>query len=196
MTLHFASHNENKIREIQMMSPSGVLIRSLNDLNFEEEIDENGQTIEENAIIKATTIFNQFKIAVFADDTGLEVDAISGEPGVYSARYAGKQKNNEDNIDLLLQRLSIFPNHDQRTARFKTVICLIDSTGKKNLFTGTAEGNILPERRGTGGFGYDAVFLPTGFDQTFAEMNAEQKNKISHRYRAFEKLINHLNLLS
>lgn len=196
MTLYFASHNENKIREIQLMAAAGIVVKGLIDLKFEEEIPETGQTIEENAIIKATAIFDRFRVAVFADDTGLEVDAINGEPGVYSARYAGEQKNNEDNIDLLLQKLSMFHSQDQRTARFKTVICLIDSTGAKKLFTGIAEGHIIRERKGTGGFGYDAVFLPKGYDQTFAEMNSVQKNSISHRFLAFEKLINHLNQLA
>ena len=185
MELIFASHNENKVREIKSMVSENILILSLNDLNFHEEIEETGQTLDENARIKASAIHKLTGKNVFADDSGLFVEALNGQPGIYSSRYAGTG-NSMDNIFKLLDELK---NETNRKAYFKSVFCLILNE-QEYYFDGEVHGNIIFEKRGNQGFGYDPVFVPNGFEETFAGMNQEQKNLISHRYKALEKLIN------
>ena len=188
MTVCFATHNENKLKEIRNLLGSGLHIISLTELGVSEEIPETGQTIEENSAIKARFIYNNYNIPVFADDTGLEVQTLNNEPGVYSARYAGPAKSDQDNIALLLRKLEAASN---RMARFKTVVTYIDAETEKQ-FTGIAEGEITRELSGNEGFGYDPVFKPTGENRTFAEMSLDEKNKISHRRKAFDLLIEFL----
>jgi XTP/dITP diphosphohydrolase len=182
----FASNNPNKISEIQNQLSNHIEIISLEAIGCFEEIEENAPDIEGNASLKSQYVFNNYQMACFADDTGLEVDALNGAPGVYSARYAGKEKNAEKNIDLLLEHLK---DTEKRGAHFKTVISLILDDGKEFKFTGIVRGQIIKNRQGTMGFGYDAVFMPEGYTQTFAEMSMELKNKISHRGLAVQKLI-------
>jgi XTP/dITP diphosphohydrolase len=182
----FASNNPNKISEIQNQLSNQIEIISLEAIGCFEEIEENAPDIEGNASLKSQYVFNNYQMACFADDTGLEVDALNGAPGVYSARYAGPEKNAEKNIDLLLEHLK---DTEKRGAQFKTVISLILDDGKEFKFTGIVRGHIIKNRQGTMGFGYDAVFMPEGYTQTFAEMSMELKNKISHRGLAVQKLI-------
>jgi XTP/dITP diphosphohydrolase len=163
-------------------------ILSLDDLGFFEEIPENQDTLEGNSFEKADLIFRRFQIASFADDTGLEVPALNNEPGIYSARYAGPQKNSEDNIELLLRKLR---HVDDRKARFRTVITLIDRSGPRQ-FEGSVQGMIIRQKQGTEGFGYDPVFIPEGYQKTFAQLSLDEKNKISHRGIAFRKLVRYL----
>jgi XTP/dITP diphosphohydrolase len=186
--LYFASQNENKLREIQAMMPDGFFLKGLQDLGHNKPLQEDYDTLEQNAHQKANTIFEKFNVSVFADDTGLEVVALNGEPGVKSARYAGENRSNEANIDLLLKNLE---GSTDRSARFRTVIVLI-LKGKKHQFEGIVEGDIISEKRGSDGFGYDPIFIPKGYNQTFAEMSLEQKNKISHRKRALQTMIDFL----
>jgi len=188
MKLLFATHNQNKVIEIAVQLPDHYEMLSLNDIGFLNEIPETASDLKGNAEIKADTIFRETGLACFADDTGLEVEALNGAPGVYSARYAGEQKNAQDNMDKLLKELEIFEN---RNARFRTVICLITESGKY-FFEGIVEGSIEIEPKGSGGFGYDPIFTPLGYQKTFAEMTLEEKAKISHRGLAFEKLIGFL----
>ena len=188
MKLVFASSNKNKIFEIQSMLPETIQILSLEDIGCMEEIPETADTIEGNAILKANYISNKYGYDCFADDTGLEVAALNGEPGVFSARYAGEQRNSDDNMDKLLDNLS---DKNNRKAQFKTVIAL-NINGKQNLFTGIAKGEITFEKTGTKGFGYDPIFQPIGYKETFAELSLEIKNEISHRGKATQKLINFL----
>ena len=185
MTLIFATHNPNKVREIQELLPDHIQIKSLSDLNYHEEIIEDGNTIEANAAIKATKVSKLFNLPCFADDTGLEVDALNGEPGVKSARYSGESKDDEANKKKLLSNLL---HKTDRSARFKTVIVFKDGD-KEMSFTGICEGEITTKASGVGGFGYDPIFKPKGYSQTFAEMSSSEKNKISHRSLAFKKLI-------
>lgn len=185
MELIFASHNEGKVKEIKAMVSDKIQILSLNDINFYEEIEETGNTLEENAQIKAATIHKLTGKNVFADDSGLFVEALGGQPGVFSARYAGTG-NSKDNIGKLLSELNSNAN---RSAYFKSVFCLI-LNGEEFYFDGEVHGEIISETKGNEGFGYDPVFVPNGFDLTFAEMNPEEKNQISHRYEAVQKLIN------
>ncbi len=185
MELIFASHNENKVNEIRQMLPDSIQLLSLNDIGFHDEIAETGSSLEENAKIKAETIFNLNGKPVFADDSGLFVEALSGAPGVYSARYAGTG-NSQDNIRKLLAELG---ENENRLAYFMTVFCIISQNGAFYL-DGKAEGNITKQPKGVEGFGYDPVFLPHGFNKTFAEMTHEEKNQISHRHKAVQKLIN------
>lgn len=188
MKLVFATHNPNKLREVQQILESGFDLLSLNDLKLSEEIPETESTLEGNALLKARYIKKHFGHDVFADDTGLEVDALNGAPGVFSARYAGEQKNSEDNIDKLLRKLE---GKSNRKAQFRTAIALI--IGEKEwLFDGIAEGEIKHARSGASGFGYDPVFCPSGYSQTFAEMSSQEKNRISHRGKAVEKLVEFL----
>ncbi len=189
MDIIFATNNENKTREISNILGDGINLLSLNDLNIHEDIPENGSTLEDNALQKARYIYEKFRCNVFADDTGLEIDMFDGLPGVKSARFAGENKDSEANIDKVLLMMG---DSEKRNARFRTVIALI-TAGKEYLFEGIVEGSITGERRGTGGFGYDAVFIPRGESRTFAEMPLDEKNKISHRARAFEKLKTFLN---
>ena len=188
MKLVFASSNKNKIFEIQSMLPETIQILSLEDIGCMEEIPETADTIEGNAILKANYISNKYGYDCFADDTGLEVASLNGEPGVFSARYAGEQRNSDDNMDKLLDNLS---DKNNRKAQFKTVIAL-NINGKQDLFTGIAKGEITLKKTGTKGFGYDPIFQPTGYKETFAELSLEIKNEISHRGKATQKLINFL----
>lgn len=184
MDLIFASHNENKVNEIRAVFPEDIRLFSLNDLNFHEEIEETGSTLEENSKIKAETIYRSTRKNVFADDTGLFVNALNGVPGVFSSRYAGTG-NSLDNMKKLLK---VLENESNRSAYFKTQICLIYE-GETHFFSGEIHGQIMKEIKGTQGFGYDPIFVPDGFSKSFAEMNLEQKNSISHRYLAVEKLV-------
>ncbi|MFD2938882.1 non-canonical purine NTP diphosphatase [Flavobacterium notoginsengisoli] len=189
MKLVFASNNKNKIAEIQSMLPESIKILSLEDINCFEDIPETADTIEGNAILKADYVTKKYGYDCFADDTGLEVQALNGEPGVYSARYAGEQKNADDNMNKLLEALK---NEENRKAQFKTVITL-NLNGKQYLFTGIAKGEITLSKTGTNGFGYDPIFKPENFDKTFAELPLETKNAIGHRGKAVQQLIDFLN---
>lgn len=186
--LIFATHNKNKTDEIRAILPQYKL-QSLADINYNDEIEETGQTLKENALIKAQTIFDKLGKPCFADDTGLEVDALNGAPGVYSARYAGKDADSEKNMSKLLAELS---DKDDRSAAFKTVIAYIDEKGAPHFFEGTVEGEIIFEKLGDGGFGYDPLFKPAGYEQTFAQMTPIQKNEISHRSRAMALFVSYL----
>jgi XTP/dITP diphosphohydrolase len=188
MKLVFATGNQNKAKEIQILMPKTIQILSLNDINCSEEIPETQATIEGNASQKAFYVFEQYKYNCFADDTGLEVEALGGRPGVLSARYAGESKNANANMDKILQELSGVEN---RKARFKTVISLIVN-GKEELFEGIVNGRIAFDKKGEKGFGYDPIFIPDGSDKTFAEMSLEEKNTVSHRALAVNKLISFL----
>lgn len=184
----FATANPNKVREIKEMLPDNYSIKSLADIGCHEDIPETSPTIEGNAILKAKYVKEHFGLDCFAEDTGLEVEALDGAPGVYSARYAGPQKNAEENMRLLLERLAPHPN---RKARFKTVIALI--MGEETFtFEGIINGHIAQKRSGEGGFGYDPIFIPEKHQTSFAEMDKNEKNAISHRGRALVKLINFL----
>jgi XTP/dITP diphosphohydrolase len=185
INLIFATSNQNKVLEIQKILPKKFNIKSLKDLNYFEDVPENETTIEGNAIFKSKYIYKKFNINVFADDTGLEVEALNGEPGVHSARYAGKTRNSEKNIKKLLKNLKNIKN---RNARFKTVIALIIDN-KLHIFSGIVEGYILDSPKGNNGFGYDPIFCPNGFDKSFAELTLKEKNLISHRSLAMKKLI-------
>lgn len=189
MKLVFASNNLNKIKEIQSILNGSIQLLSLEDIGCHEEIPETADTIEGNAILKANYVTEKYGYDCFADDTGLEVNALNREPGVYSARYAGEQKNADDNMNKLLEALK---NEENRSAQFKTVIAL-NLEGKQYLFTGLAKGNITLSKSGTNGFGYDPVFQPENYKETFAELSSEIKNKISHRAKATEQLIDFLN---
>ena len=184
MEIVFASNNLNKIREINNVLGNSFKLLSLRDIGMEEDIPENEATLEGNALLKARFIHNATGMNVFADDTGLETEALNGDPGVHSARFAGENKDSEANIDKLL---ALLEKKTSRKARFRTVIALI-LDGKEHLFEGTVAGEIITERRGKMGFGYDPVFLPEGRKLTFAEMDLDEKNKISHRARAFAGL--------
>ena len=185
INLIFATSNQNKVLEIQKILPKKFNIKSLKDLNYFEDVPENENTIEGNAVFKAKYIYEKFNINVFADDTGLEVEALNGEPGVHSARYAGTTRNSEKNIKKLLKNLKNIKN---RNARFKTVIALIIDN-KLHIFSGIVEGYILDSPKGNNGFGYDPIFCPNGFDKSFAELTLKEKNLISHRSLAMKKLI-------
>ena len=190
MKLIFASHNEHKTTEIRQLLPPDIQLLSLNDLNYHDEIEESAATLEGNALLKATHVFTLFKLPCFADDSGLEVEALDNRPGVYSARYAGEPKNDERNIVKLLDDLKESTN---RSARFRTVITLILPTTSLS-FEGIIEGEITHEKKGSNGFGYDPVFQPNESSITFAQMSMEQKNTISHRALALEKMISFLSL--
>jgi XTP/dITP diphosphohydrolase len=189
MELVFATNNKHKIREISDLLDKDFKILGLADLNISEEIPEDANTLSENALFKARFVHDRTGLNVFADDTGLEVDALGGAPGVYSARYAGEGRSFDDNITKLLGEME---GAEDRSARFRTVIALIFN-GKEYLFEGKVEGVITRERRGDGGFGYDPVFLAEGYGLTFAEIPLSEKNLISHRARAMRKLLAFLN---
>ncbi len=191
MKIIFASNNKNKVQEIQNQVPKSIEIVTLEEIGCTEDIAETGKTLEENAIIKANYITEKYGLPCFADDTGLEIDALNGEPGVYSARYAGEDKNAEKNMDLVLQKLE---NSVNRNAQFKTVIAL-NINNEQHLFKGIVMGKITNEKIGTNGFGYDPIFEPENLGKTFAEMTIDEKNKLSHRGRAVEKLVEFLNTL-
>lgn len=185
MKLVFASNNKNKIQEIQALVPNTIQIVSMEDIGCTEEIPETADTIEGNAILKANYVTEKYGYDCFADDTGLEVETLNGAPGVYSARYAGEQKDANDNMDKLLSELK---DKSNRKANFKTVIAL-NLNGKQNLFTGIINGKIIEEKIGTNGFGYDPIFVAEGYEKTFAELTMEEKSTISHRGIAVKELI-------
>jgi XTP/dITP diphosphohydrolase len=188
MKLVFASHNQNKVNEIKSLLPKTVEVLSLTDIGFVDEIAETGLTLDENSKIKAKAVLRKTGYFCFADDTGLEIEALNYEPGVFSARYAGNQKNDSDNIEKVLLNLKGITN---RNARFRTVITLL--IGKDEYsFEGKVEGKIIMEKRGEFGFGYDPIFIPEDESRTFAEMTLEEKNQFSHRARAFQKMIEFL----
>ena len=189
MQICFATHNQNKVDELRKLVGNDLEVLSLRDLGVADEIEETGTTLKENALLKAQYVSNNYAIACFADDTGLEVEALDGDPGVYSARFAGVPANNEKNIDKLL---ALLENQENKQARFRTVIALVKND-EQLFFEGIVEGEIIGKRRGRNGFGYDSVFLPNHFDRTFAEMGLEEKNLISHRAQAAKKLIDFLN---
>ena len=189
MELVFTSNNQHKIDEIKILLPAGIKLLSLIDINCKEELPETQATIEGNALQKAKYVFDNYKIPCFADDTGLEIDALQGRPGIYSARYAGEQKNALDNMNKVLNELK---GVDNRKSYFKTVIAFINKDAKEFLFEGKVEGKITNEIKGSKGFGYDPIFQPLGYDITFAEMDMNTKNGVSHRARAVSKLIGYL----
>jgi len=190
MKLVFATHNQNKAKEIQSIMPEGIEIISLEDLKHFDEIPETGNTLEENAIIKARFVHDKFQMNCFADDTGLEIEALNMEPGVYSARYAGESKDANANMDLVLEKLE---GKQNRNAHFRTVIALFWDN-ELYTFEGIVNGKILPSRHGSKGFGYDPIFEPENCGRSFAEMEMAEKNTMSHRARALEKMVGFLRL--
>ena len=191
MEIVFATNNLNKIKEVQSLLPSNITILSLESIGCNEEITETKNTIEENAIQKADYIKEHYGLNCFADDTGLEVNALNSSPGVYSARYAGPEKCSESNMKLLLSKLKLISD---RSAQFKTVIAL-NINGKTLIFEGICKGEISHEKKGKGGFGYDPIFIPNNHKKTFAELSLSRKNEIGHRGKAVTKLVNYLNFL-
>jgi XTP/dITP diphosphohydrolase len=189
MRLCFATNNLNKLVEIQALLGNQFELVTLSDIGCNVDIPEPYETIAENSLGKAEYVYQNFNVNCFADDTGLEVDALNGEPGVRSARYAGPQREPADNIALLLRNLAPF---EDKRARFLTVITLVID-GIYRQFEGSVEGTIIPHERGTNGFGYDPIFVPNGYEKTFAEMTLAEKSKLSHRARAFAKLVDFLN---
>ena len=185
MKLVFATNNPNKLAEIRMLVPSSIEILSLKDINCHEELPETSDTLEDNAAQKAFYVFDNYGYNCFADDTGLEIDVLDGRPGVYSARYAGEQCIAEDNMQKVLAEMK---GEENRDACFRTIISLVID-GKEFQFEGMVEGQIIPEKWGDKGFGYDPIFLADGFDESFAQMSIQQKNEISHRGLAVKKLI-------
>lgn len=187
--LFLASGNPHKIEELQqVLKPLGFTLTSTQDIRNAFEVEEDQDTLEGNALKKARSWFKETGILTMADDTGLEVEALNGEPGVYSARYAGENATYDENVEKLLNELNGVKN---RTAQFRTVIALV-SDSEEHLFEGSCSGEIIDERRGTKGFGYDPVFKPAGYDQTFAELDTDKKNRISHRGEAVRKLVQFL----
>jgi XTP/dITP diphosphohydrolase len=189
MDICFATNNAHKLEEIKAILGSNYQTVGLKDIGCHEELPEERDTLEGNSFQKAEYVFKKYNVTCFADDTGLEVHSLAGAPGVYSARYAGEQRSAEDNMNLLLKNLVGKTN---RKAHFRTVITLIQPKGL-HQFEGIVEGTILKERKGSGGFGYDPLFLPDGYTKTLAEMSMEEKNKISHRAQATQKLVEFLN---
>ena len=187
-TLIFASNNKHKLEEIRNLLEDIVEIKSLKEIGLEGDIPETADTLEGNATQKAEWVYSRTGMDCFADDTGLEVEALTGEPGVYSARYAGENCSFADNVNKLLKALE---GHSNRNARFRTAICLIEN-GEKKYFEGIVNGTITTFEAGNEGFGYDPIFLPEGHNKTFAEMPLDIKNKISHRGRAIQKLVEYL----
>lgn len=185
MKLVFATHNIHKLREVQQLLPDSIELLSLNDINCFDEIPETGSTLEENAKIKADFVTQTYGLNCFSDDTGLLIDVLDGRPGVFSARYAGEGKNAQDNMTKVLNELE---NQTDRNAHFKTVIHL-NWNGEPYVFEGIVEGEITHNQFGKGGFGYDPIFKPLGYDRTFGELSSETKNAISHRGRAVAKLV-------
>ncbi len=184
----FVSNNEHKIKEVREKIGSDISIASLSDIGFSGDIPETASSLEGNAEQKADYIYQRYHCDCFADDTGLEIDALDGKPGVYSARYAGDDANSMRNIQKVLNELQ---GEKNRKARFRTVICLIQK-GEKYFFEGIAEGEIINELKGNKGFGYDPVFVPNAYEKTFAELSSETKNAISHRGKAVKKLVDFL----
>lgn len=187
--LVFATNNAHKLEEIRAILGDKIEILSLNDINCHADIPETADTLQGNAALKAQYIYENYGLDCFADDTGLEVEALNGAPGIYSARYAGGEgHDSEANMKKLLSEMQ---DKDNRKARFRTVICLIED-GKEHFFEGIVNGSIIRERKGGAGFGYDPIFMPDGYSETFAEMGNDEKNKISHRARAVQKLCEYL----
>ena len=188
MDLIFATHNQHKLEEIQeLVAGAGIRLRSLTDIGCTDEIEETGTTFEANASIKSRYVFEQFGLNCFADDSGLVVDALHGEPGIYSARYSGS-RDPKVNVDLVLERMQ---GQTNRTARFVSVISLVFD-GQTHLFRGEVEGTLATECAGVEGFGYDPIFIPNGYAYTFAEMSLAEKNRISHRSKALTQLFQFL----
>lgn len=192
MKIIFATSNQHKLKEVLSMAPAGFEIVSLKDIGFTGELPETQNTIEGNSLQKAETLSKQYGVACFSEDTGLIIDALNGEPGVYSARYAGEKATFDDNVSKVLHNMQGKTN---RKARFKTVITYY-SGGKYVQFEGITEGEITVERTGEAGFGYDPIFKPEGSAKTYAEMTLEEKNSFSHRKKSFEKFANHLRSIS
>jgi len=190
MKLVFATNNLNKLSELQALVPKGIEILSLKDINCNEELPEKNPTLQKNALQKAQYVYQNYGFNCFADDTGLEIDALGGAPGVYSARYAGVECKAEDNMKKVLTKLE---NEENRNAKFRTVIALIIN-GEETLFEGECIGEITKAKSGVEGFGYDPIFIPEGYGITFAEMSKQEKGAISHRGRAVEKLVGFLHV--
>jgi len=188
MELVFATHNPNKLSEVQLLMPKHITLLSLDAIGCTEEIPETSETLEGNAKLKANFVTEHYGMPCFADDTGLLVEALNGSPGVFSARYAGEQKNADDNMNKLLDALQ---NEENRSAHFKTIIAL-DLPQENHIFEGIIKGTITRQKFGNKGFGYDPIFKPEGYQQTFGQLPVAIKNQISHRGRAFQKLISKL----
>jgi XTP/dITP diphosphohydrolase len=184
-TLVLATGNPHKVEEIQEVLAGRFQIKGLKDINCPTDLPETSDTLEGNALQKARYVYEHYQLSCFAEDTGLEIEALGGEPGVYTARYAGPQKDPDDNMSLVLQKLRDKTN---RRARFRTVVALIID-GREHTFEGIVNGTIAYQKQGSGGFGYDPIFIPEGYEQTFAQLPSSEKNKISHRGRAVRKLI-------
>jgi XTP/dITP diphosphohydrolase len=189
MNLCIATNNSHKMEEFKSLFPTSIKLVTLAEIGCHEDIPENEATIEGNSAAKVRYVWEKYGVNCMADDSGLEVDALNGEPGVHSARYAGEQRSHEDNINKLLTKLQ---GVNTRGAQFKAVISLL-TNGEIIQFTGICRGKIIHEKRGRGGFGYDPIFIPEGYDQTFAEMSMEEKNPISHRGKSVELLLDYLN---
>ena len=188
--LVFATGNSHKLQEVQGLFKEGFALSCLKDVNITEEIPETADNLVDNALQKAWYVYNKCGIPCFADDTGLEVEALGGAPGVYSARYAGEQKDSKLNMLLLLKNMTGKTN---RNARFRTIIAYIDENAQEHIFEGEIRGKIIENMVGENGFGYDPIFVPEGYEQTFAELSSEIKNTISHRARAMEKFLSYIN---
>ncbi len=191
MQLVFATNNQNKVKEVQNLIPSHIKLLSLKDIGCFEDVPETQPNIKSNAVQKAEYINLHYGFDCFADDTGLEVEALNGAPGVFSARYAGPQRNDNDNMSLLLENLK---EKDNRNAQFKTVVAL-HLNNNLDTFTGICKGEITSSKQGDKGFGYDPIFKPNGYDNTFAQMDLELKNSIGHRGKAVQQLVAFLNRL-
>lgn len=190
MKIVFATNNLNKVKEVQnQLASTNIELVTLKEIGFDQDIPEDFDTLEENAHQKARTIAEVCGLPVLSDDTGLFVEALNGRPGVYSARYAGENATDKDNVHKLLSEMK---NEAEKSAYFKTVFCLVTPNEKDQYFSGICKGEILSERTGEGGFGYDPVFRPEGFINSFAEMNKSEKNEISHRGKALSKVVEHL----
>jgi XTP/dITP diphosphohydrolase len=188
MKLVFATQNQNKVNELKQLMPDFIELLSLKEIDCDDDIPETSNKLMGNASQKSNYIYNKFGLNCFADDTGLEIEGLNYEPGVYSARYAGPQKNSEDNMNLVLDKLQ---NSINRKARFKTAISLIIN-GEEHLFEGVCNGEITKGKSGNKGFGYDPIFKPNGHNVTFADMSLDEKNKISHRGKAVKLLVDFL----
>ncbi|MEE0973633.1 MAG: RdgB/HAM1 family non-canonical purine NTP pyrophosphatase [Paludibacteraceae bacterium] len=189
-SLVFATGNQHKLEEVQGLLGKDFALSCLKDVGITEDIPETAMTLHENALQKARYVYDKCGCACFADDTGLEVEALKGEPGVFSARYAGPQKDSSANMQLVLQKMK---GESKRQACFRTVIAYIDSTGKEWLFEGRVDGTIIEHPTGSKGFGYDPIFTPNGYEQTFAELPLSIKNAIGHRGKAMQKFLDFLN---
>lgn len=188
--LVFATGNSHKLQEVQGLFKEGFALSCLKDVNITEEIPETADNLVDNALQKAWYVYKKCGIPCFADDTGLEVEALNGAPGVYSARYAGEQKDSKLNMLLLLKNMN---GKENRNARFRTIIAYIDENAQEHIFEGEIRGKIIENMTGENGFGYDPIFVPEGYDKTFAQLSSETKNKISHRARAMEKFLSYIN---